>query len=40
MLYMLASKTDPATFLVVLTVSILFTVVIFAKEKRHDPKRA
>jgi hypothetical protein len=40
MLYMLSSKTDPATFLIILTISILITVIIFAKEKKHDPKRA
>jgi len=40
MLYMLSSKTDPATLLIVITISILFSVIILAKEKRHDPKRA
>jgi hypothetical protein len=40
MLYLLSSNIDPATLLVVLSITILFTVITFTKEKRHDPKRA
>ncbi len=40
MLYLLSSGTNTVTLLVTLTVSILITAIIFAKEKRNDPERA
>jgi len=40
MLYLLTNGADSATLLATLTASIVYIASIFAKEKRHDPKRA